>query len=347
MTLARQGFRMPAEWEPHAATWLSYPRRECHSFLTQFNGIPDVWLAICQHLVPHEEVHLNYFDEDHRHELEGVLKRGGISGNPTIHLHPFPAYEPWCRDHGPIFVKRPHPPGLAVVDWDFNAWGLKYPSFDLDDEVPARSARHLHLPLIRPGLILEGGSIDVNGCGSLLTTESCLLNRNRNPHLSKREIEQALCDHLGATNILWLGKGISGDDTDGHVDDLSRFVAPDTIVTIVEEDPTDINHAVLQDNLRRLRSMKDQDGKPFRIVTLPMPGVFVREGRRLPASYANFYIANNVVLMPAYQHPNDAKAQRILQELFPKRKVIPVDCRQLIWGRGAIHCITQQQPSLP
>jgi agmatine deiminase len=263
-----------------------------------------------------------------------------------VRFHHFPAYEPWCRDHGPIFLVREKngQRERAVVDWDYNAWGGKYPPFDLDDAIPQHVAKLRELPLFSPGIVMEGGSIEVNGCGTVLTTEACLLNPNRNPQLTKTQIEKYLCDYLGGSNVLWLGEGIVGDDTDGHIDDISRFVNPTTIVTVVEEDPADENYELLQENLRRLRELRDQDGKLFRIVELPMPGVVEYDGQRLPASYANFYIANEMVLVPTYRHANDAKALEILQKEFPGRRMVGVDSTELIWGLGSFHCISQQEP---
>ncbi len=329
----------------HDATWLTWPRRDGISFPDRFDRIPDYWVAMCRILSADEHVHVNVFDDEQETEIRFHLTRGGVEIGRRVHLHRFPAYEPWCRDHGPIFVVNDAMGGLAVVDWNYNAWGGKYPPCDLDDAVPQHVAKFLQLPLFSPGIVMEGGALEVNGKGTLLTTESCLLNKNRNPHLSKTQIEQYLRDYLNVSNILWLGDGIEGDDTDGHVDDLTRFVDEGTIVTVVEDDPSDINHGRLQENLKRLQTMKDQDGRPFRIVTLPMPGVVEYDGQRLPASYANFYIANKVVLLPVYDHPNDRVAQNTLQGLFPERKVVPISCIDLIWGLGAFHCVTQQQPA--
>ncbi|HET8622476.1 MAG TPA: agmatine deiminase family protein, partial [Gemmatimonadales bacterium] len=234
----------------------------------------------------------------------------------------------------------------AIVDWGYNAWGGKYPPWDLDDVVPTRIARELDLPVFAPGIVMEGGSIDVNGRGTLLTTEACLLNPNRNPHLSRREIERALHDYLGVTNFLWLGDGIEGDDTDGHVDDLTRFVDAKTVVSVVEDDPADANYAPLQDNLDRLARMVDQDGRALRIETLQMPPPLYHDGQRLPASYANFYIGNGVVLLPGFHPDTDAAACAALQRLLPGRRVVTIDCRDLVWGLGAFHCVTQQWPSI-
>ena len=232
-----------------------------------------------------------------------------------------------------------------MVDWDYNAWGNKYPPCDLDDAVPRHVAHLRGLPLFSPGIVMEGGSLDVNGAGTLLTTESCLLNPNRNPHLDRAAIERYLRDFLGVTHVLWLGDGIVGDDTDGHVDDLTRFVNPTTVVTVVEEDPADENHAPLRENFERLRTMTDQAGRPLRVVTLPMPRRIEYDGQRLPASYANFYIANGLVLVPTFRDPRDAEAVDILQREFPNRRVLGVDSTELIWGLGSFHCISQQEPA--
>jgi agmatine deiminase len=256
-----------------------------------------------------------------------------------------PTNEPWCRDHGPIFLTRKEEPRMAIVDWGHNAWGDKYPPYDLDDVVPTRVAEILELPVYYPGMILEGGSIDVNGAGALLTSEGCLLNPNRNPTLSREQIEQRLREYLGVTDILWLGDGIEGDDTDGHVDDLARFVTERTIVTVIEENRADPNFEPLRENLARLREMKWR-GKSFEVFTLPMPARIDREDLRLPASYANFYIANECILLPTFNDPNDSIAEATLAKLFPRRRILPIDCTELIWGLGAFHCLTQQQPAV-
>jgi agmatine deiminase len=274
------------------------------------------------------------------------IRRAG-GGLSNVFFHHFPTNDAWCRDHGPCFVQRDRGDGSReelVLDWGYNAWGGKYPPFDLDDQIPRRVAAKLGLEVVTPGMILEGGSIDVNGRGTLLTTEQCLLHPNRNPSLTRDDIERQLRDHLGVTNILWLGEGIVGDDTDGHIDDITRFTDERTIVTMVEDDPADENHRLLADNLDRLRAMRDQDGEPFRLVTLPMPRPVVYEGQRLPASYANFYIGNEVVLVPGYDAERDEVARTTLQELFPTRRIVVIDCTALIWGLGAFHCLSQQWP---
>ncbi len=343
---------MPAEWEPHTATWLSWPRREGISFPDSFNCVMPALRAMVEALIESEQVCINICNGVHQAQAREVLR-----GLPMeqISFHLVPTNEPWCRDHGPIFLTRDldaqpatgriRRDKLAVVDWDYNAWGNKYPPFDLDEVAPTRVAEILDVPVFYPGMILEGGAIDVNGAGALLTTESCLLNKNRNPSLSRDEIEQRLRDYLGVRDILWLGDGIAGDDTDGHIDDLARFVSEKTVVTAVEENRGDENYEPLQENLARLQAMKIND-RAIEVITLPMPKKIMREGLRMPATYANFYIANSCVLVPTFADPADEAALSILRESFPNRRVIGIDCRELIWGLGAFHCLTQQQPAI-
>jgi agmatine deiminase len=340
------GYRMPAEWAPHAGTWLTWPRPDGISFPDKYDTVPPVYAELIRHLTQVEEVNINVWNAEMESWVRDSLKKN-MAPLERVRFHHFPAYEPWCRDHGPIFLVREQDGKRerAVVDWGYNAWGNKYPPFDLDDAVPQHVAKLRGLPLFSPGIVMEGGSIEVNGCGTVLTTEACLLNPNRNPQLNQTQIEQYLKDYLGVTNVLWLGEGIVGDDTDGHIDDITRFVNPTTVVTVVEENPQDDNYHLLQDNLKRLRALCDQDGNPFRIVELPMPGVVEYDGQRLPASYANFYIANGLVLVPTYRHTNDARAVAILQKEFPDRRVVGVDSTELIWGLGSFHCITQQEPA--
>ena len=341
-TPAALGYRMPAEWEPHTATWLSWPRREGISFPDSFDRVLPALRAMVDALVESEQVCINVCNGVHEAEARSVLR-----GLPMerITFYRIATNEPWCRDHGPIFLTRDRDPKLAAIDWDYNAWGNKYPPFDLDEIVPTRVAEILKLPVFYPHMVLEGGSIEVNGAGALLTTESCLLNKNRNPNLSRDEIEQHLRDYLGVRDILWLGDGIAGDDTDGHIDDLTRFVSERTVVSIIEEDRADENYELLQENLARLREMKIGQNN-IEVVTLPMPKKIVREGLRLPASYANLYIANTCVLVPTFADQNDQAALSILQKLFPGRRMIGIDCRELIWGLGTFHCLTQQQPAV-
>jgi agmatine deiminase len=332
------GYRMPAEWEPHAATWLSWPRREGISFPGSFDRVLSTLRAMVAAIVESEPVCINVVNGAHEAEARAVLDT--LPHQECITYYEIPTNEPWCRDHGPIFLTRADDPKLAVVDWDYNAWGGKYPPCDLDEVVPTRIAEILKVPVFYPHMILEGGSIEVNGAGACLTTEGCLLNKNRNPDLSRDEIEKRLRDFLGVHEILWLGQGTEGDDTDGHIDNLARFVSERTVVAIVEKDRSSPNYEPLQENLRRLRQMK------IDIIELPTTRRVVREDLVLPMSYANFYIANTVVLAPTYTDPSDETALSILRECFPTRRVVGIDCRELIWGLGAFHCLTQQQPAV-
>jgi len=340
-TPADLGYRMPAEWEPHVATWLSWPRRDGISFPDSLDRVLPTLCEMVEALLSSERVCINVCDAAHEAEARAAL--GGLDLT-ALSFHRIPTNEPWCRDHGPIFLTRDEEPRLAIVDWDYNAWGGKYPPCDLDEVVPSRVAEELRAPVYYPKMILEGGSIDVNGSGALLTSESCLLNRNRNPDLSRNEIEERLRAYLGVRDILWLGDGIEGDDTDGHIDDLTRFVSQGRVITVVEEDRRDPNYQPLQDNLERLRAIRI-DGAPLEIATLPMPAKIEREELRLPASYANFYIANSCVLLPIFADPKDALAILALERAFPTRRIFPIDCTELIWGLGAFHCLTQQQPA--
>lgn len=335
---------MPAEWEPHAATWLSWPRRAGISFPDRYDAVPALWLTMVEALCAGELVHVNVSDDAHEAEVRALLASAPRVRADRVVLHRIPTNEPWCRDHGPTFVVRDAE--LALVDWRYNAWGGKYPPYDDDDAVPARIAALLGVRAFHPGIVMEGGALDVNGRGTVLTTESCLLNPNRNPSLTRADIEGYLREYLSAPHVVWLGEGIAGDDTDGHVDDLTRFVAERTVVTVVEPDPADVNHRPLQENLRRLRAARDQDGRPLEIVELPMPSAVEWEGQRLPASYANFYIGNDVVLVPTFADPHDVAALAILGRCFPGRRIVGIDGTALVWGLGAFHCATQQQPAV-
>jgi agmatine deiminase len=343
---ATQGYRMPAEWEPHDATWLSWPHNP-ETWPGKVETVPPVWVEMVRALLPGEAVHLLVRDGEIEAEARAMLGAAGLVG-PRLHVHRVPTNDgAWMRDVGPTFVSRTASAGggIAAVDWRFNAWGGKYAPWDDDDRVARSVAEIAGVPVFSPGIVLEGGAIDVNGRGTLLTTESCLLNPNRNPRLSRSEIEGVLRDFLGVRHILWLGEGIAGDDTDGHVDDLARFVAADTVVTVVTDDPRDPNHATLADNHRRLLAMTDQDGRPLRVLTLPMPAAVVHEGQQLPASYANFYIGNEAVLVPTFDQPSDAVALETLARLFPTRRIAGIRAVDLVWGLGTFHCVTQQQPA--
>ncbi len=344
-TPAELGFRMPAEWHRHRATWLSWPK-DPETWPERVEQVQEVFLQMMAALTPHEPV--NLLVDDLAAE-ERVRTRCTFPAAANIRFHTIETVDAWIRDYGPNFLLRDDG-AAAYNDWRFNAWGNKYEDLKKDDRIPKVLEPTLNLPRFEPGIVMEGGSIDVNGAGCVLTTEQCLLNSNRNPTLTRAEIEQVLRDYLGVTKVLWLGDGIVGDDTDGHIDDIARFVSPDRIVCAREDDPHDANYEILEDNLKRLRSMTDAEGKPFDIVALPMPGnvggssTVSRNLERLPASYANFYIANHVVLAPVFGHTNDERAVQTLQELFPDRQIVPINCEPLVWGMGTIHCVTQQQP---
>jgi len=341
-TPAALGYRMPAEWEPHAATWLSWPRREGISFPDAYDRVLPTFREMVATLLTSEPVCINVSNGAHEAEARAVLNE---LPQERLTYYTIPTNEPWCRDHGPIFLTRAEDPRLAVVDWGHNAWGGKYPPFDLDDVVPTRVAEALGLPVYDGGMILEGGSIDVNGTGALLTTESCLLNRNRNPNMTREQIETRMRDYLGVRDIFWLSRGTEGDDTDGHIDNLARFVSERTVLAVVENNRRDANYEPLQENLGLLREIRI-NGEPLEIIELPMPAEIHREDLRLPASYANFYIANSVILVPTFDDPNDDAAVGTIQDAFPERRVAAIDCRELIWGLGAFHCLTQQQPAV-
>ena len=342
---AALGFRMPAEWRPHESTWLAWPK-DPETWPGRVTQVEEIYLQMIAALTEHEFVDLLVDDEESQ---RNVLARCHFPGAVRIRFHQIQTVDSWIRDYGPNFLINTAGE-IAFNDWGFNAWGNKYEALKQDDTVPRRLEPLLRMPRFSPGIVMEGGSIDVNGAGCVLTTEQCLLNPNRNPELTREQIEEYLKDYLGVTKILWLAEGIAGDDTDGHIDDIARFVAPDVIVCAVEDDPEDVNYYLLQDNLARLKSMTDAAGRPFEIVTLPMPGVIegsstsARDLERLPASYANFYIANSVVLLPVFGQVNDTRATDKIQRLFPDRRVVPINCEPLVWGMGTIHCVTQQQP---
>ncbi len=342
---AAGGWRWPAEWERHEATWLSWPHKG-ESWPGRFEHVPRAFVAIARALAGHEVVRIHAGDDALEASARDALCAGGVEVDRAVQFVRAATNDAWARDHGGLFVTRERD-GVrerAVLDFGFNAWGGKYPPFDLDDAIPRQMAETLGLPRFAADFVLEGGSIDGDGAGTILTTESCLLNPNRGPGRTHERVERWLADWLGARCVLWLGDGIAGDDTDGHVDDLTRFVAPGVVVTALEDDPADVNHATLRANFERLRGMRDAAGRPLSVVTLPMPPPIVIDGQRCPASYANFYLANGVCLVPVFGAPQDARALATLREVLTGREVIGIDCRDLVYGLGAIHCVTQQEP---
>jgi agmatine deiminase len=345
------GFRMPAEWEPHEATWLAWPHNR-EDWPGKFGPIPWVYAETVRLLAERERVHILVEDAAAERRAQGILKRAGAALE-QVEFHRWPTDRVWTRDSGPIFV-RDAKGQVAITNWRFNAWA-KYEDWHKDDRVPGRVAKLLGMKAWEPAVevdgkarkvVLEGGSIDTNGQGTLLTTEECLLSdvQQRNPGVSREGMERIFADYLGISQVIWLGRGVAGDDTHGHVDDISRFVRPATIVTAVEPNTKDANHEPLAENLKRLKAARTRDGKQFEIVELPLPRPVVFRGQRLPASYANFYLANGLVLMPTFQDPKDRVALNILAEVFPEREVIGIHSVDLIWGLGALHCMTQQQP---
>ena len=344
-TPAELGFRMPAEWYPHESTWLAWPK-DPTTWPDRLQPVQHIFLHMIAQLASLERVDLLVDNEETTNEIKAKLKEYRVSPDSVV-FHENETAGVWIRDYGPNFLirQRGAETELALNDWKFNAWGNKYPELEKDGEIPQKLAPFLQAPTFCPGLVLEGGSIDVNGKGSCLTTEQCLLNPNRNAHLSREQIEQSLKDYLGVQQIIWLGQGIIGDDTDGHIDEVARFVGPRTIVCALEQDPADENYRPLQDNYRRLHLACDPEGYPFEIVPLPMPGRVEGSDGPLPASYTNFYTANGVVLVPTFGHPHTQQSLQVLQTLFPNRKVTGINCEPLVWGMGNLHCVTQQQPA--
>jgi agmatine deiminase len=345
------GFRMPAEWEPHEATWIGWPQNRT-DWPGKFTTIPWVYGEIVRKLVPGEIVRIIVESEPHETRARRVLSRAGVDLT-RVEFFRFPTNRGWTRDFGPIFVKRhAKQPEVAIARFRFNAWA-KYEDWKKDDRVAERAAQALGCRIFRAQIdnrdvVLEGGAIDVNGQGTLIATEECLLDRSvqaRNPSLSREDIESALCENLGVTNVLWLDRGIAGDDTHGHVDDLCRFVNSKTVVICREENSLDYNHAVLEENLDRLNSMRLEDGSKMDVVPIPMPSPLVFNGQRLPASYANFYIGNSAVLVPTFNDPMDRFALGTLSELITDRPIVGIHAVDLVWGLGTLHCMTQQQPS--
>ncbi len=348
--MSESTYFMPPEWSMHKATWLSWPHR-LETWPGKFEPIPEVFLDIASWLSSSEEVHINVLDEAIEQELLTLFRNSNHEQlrMERIFFHGIPTNDAWCRDHGPNYVFRQSKGRIekVIMNWEYNAWGGKYESYHEDNAVPEKIAALQQLPFVSPGMVLEGGSIDVNGKGLLLTSEACLLNPNRNPDLSREQIEEKLGRYLGVEKVLWLGDGIVGDDTDGHVDDMARFVNETTVVIAVEDDSADENYEALLENYERLKQYTDLGGNPLTVVKLPMPSPVFHDGCRLPASYANFYIANTLVLVPTYRCSQDQKAIQILQEFFPDRNVVGIDCTDLVWGLGAIHCITHEEPEFP
>ncbi|PLW91535.1 agmatine deiminase family protein [Mucilaginibacter sp.] len=338
------GFHFPAEWAPQTAMWLSWPHKEA-SWPGKIDLIYPKYCEFIKVVSEGQIVRINVADAQMEAFAKQQLQAVGADLSKVEFYH-FPTNDAWCRDHGPAFLVNYEEKKKVVVDWGYNAWGDKYPPYDLDDVIPTKIAQHFGLPVYHPGIVMEGGSVDFNGAGTVLTTTACLLNQNRNPHLNQQQIKGYLQKYYGVEQVLWLGDGIIGDDTDGHIDDITRFVNTDTVLTVVEENKNDENYHILQENLQTLKTMRLLNGKQLNIVELPMPDPVIYEDQRLPASYANFYIANKSVVVPTFRSKNDDKALEIIQSCFPDRKVVGIDSTDIIWGLGSFHCLSQQEPNV-
>ena len=338
------GYYFPAEFAPHIATWLSWPHKEA-SWPGKIDTIFPSYAKFIKVLTEGELVRINVKNEAMRLFAVSHLQKENVDIS-KVEFFFHPTNDAWCRDHGPAFLINPAAAQKKViVDWNYNAWGNKYPPYDLDDVIPTLIGKHYGLPVYHPGIIMEGGSVEFNGKGTLITSTACLLNPNRNPQLNQEQIEGYLCDYYGVDQVLWVDEGIVGDDTDGHIDDTVRFVNEDTVITVIEESKSDENYALLQHNLRQLQQMRLLSGKQLNIVELLMPEELIYEDQRLPCSYANFYIANQSVIVPTFRSKRDDKALQIIQSCFPDRKVVGIDSTDIIWGLGSFHCLSQQEPN--
>jgi len=345
LTPKELGYRFPAEFWPHVATWLSWPHKEA-SWPGKIHSIYPYYTRFVKELTKGEKVNINVNDQAMRDFALKYLQEANVDLS-RIEFFYHPTNDAWCRDHGPAFlINEKADVKKIIVDWNYNAWGNKYPPYDLDDVIPTMIANHYNIPVHHPGIIMEGGSVEFNGEGTIMTSTACLLNPNRNPQLSQSQIEECLCHYYGVDQVLWIDEGIVGDDTDGHIDDTVRFVNADTVIAVVEEDKNDENYKLLQSNLRQLRSMRLLNGKQLNIVELTMPSEVIYEDQRLPASYANFYIANHSVIVPTFCCDKDEKALEIIQDCFPERNIVGIDSTDLIWGLGSFHCLSQQEPAV-
>jgi agmatine deiminase len=339
------GYSFPAEFAKQDATWLSWPHKEA-SWPGKLDSIYPSYIEFIKILTLSQRVCINVVDATMQATATKMMEALKVDFT-KVQFYIHPTNDAWCRDHGPSFLigNNPATP-KAIVDWNINAWGGKYPPYDLDDVIPTRIAEALNLPVFYPNIIMEGGSVDFNGAGTVMTSKCCLLNENRNPHLNQTQIEKYLCDYYGVDQVLWVSEGIVGDDTDGHIDDTVRFVNEDTVVTVVETNKASDNYTLLQDNLKELQQMRLINGKQLNIVELPMPTDVIYEDQFLPASYANFYISNAHVVVPTFRCDRDDKAMQIIQDCFPTRTVVGIDSTDIIWGLGSFHCLSQQEPSI-
>lgn len=345
LTPAAGGYFFPAEFALHTATWLSWPHNP-DTWPGKIDSIYPSYTQFIKTLIAGEYVHINVADAQMQLSATQLLMHHEVPMERIRFFH-HPTNDAWCRDHGPAFLINPDSrQPKVIVDWGHNAWGGKYPPFDLDDVIPSLIGKDYNIPVYHPGIIMEGGSVDFNGAGTLITSTSCLLNPNRNPHLTKREIEQYLINYYGVEQILWVDEGIIGDDTDGHIDDTVRFFKEDAVITVIEHNKQDENYDLLKRNLKQLQAMRLTDERQLTIVELPMPDPVFYNDQRLPASYANFYISNLHVIVPTFRSKKDDGAIDILRECFPEREVVGIDSTDIIWGLGSFHCLSQQEPAV-
>jgi agmatine deiminase len=343
ITPASLGYYFPAEFAPHEATWLSWPHKEA-SWPGKIASIYPSYSLFVKYLASSEKVRINVTNTAMQVFATNHLENAGVDMK-MVEFFMHPTNDAWCRDHGPAFLINPSADQKKViVDWDYNAWGNKYPPYDLDDVIPTLIGNHFNLPVFNPGIIMEGGSVDFNGAGTLITSTCCLLNKNRNSHLNQAQIEQYLLDYYGVQQVLWVAEGIVGDDTDGHIDDTVRFVNEDTVITVVETDQQNENYDLLQTNLKQLKQMRLLNGKQLNLIELPMPDPVIFEDQSLPASYANFYISNKNVIVPTFRCKKDNEALKIIEAAFPDRTIVGIDSTDIIWGLGSFHCLSQQEP---
>lgn len=342
-TPKKEGYFFPAEFAKHEATWLSWPHKEA-SWPGKIDSIYPNYSLFVKYLALSEKVRINVANGAMKVFASQHLENAGVNMQ-QVEFFMHPTNDAWCRDHGPAFLVNP---GAAIkkviVDWNYNAWGNKYPPFDLDDVIPTLIGKHFNIPVYHPGIVMEGGSVEFNGNGTLITSTACLLNKNRNPHLNREQIENYLYNYYGVEQVLWVDEGIVGDDTDGHIDDTVRFVNGDTVIAVVEENKADENYALLQANLQQLKTMRLLNGKQLNIIELPMPDEIIYEEQRLPGSYANFYISNGHVIVPTFRSDKDEKALQIISSCFPGRETVGIDSTDIIWGLGSFHCLSQQEP---
>jgi agmatine deiminase len=344
-TPAEQGFFFPAEWHPHVATWLSWPHTEASWSRERLELMMPAYLDFIKAISESEQVCINAHNDIVMQQARMRLLMAGANME-RITLLPHPTNDSWCRDHGPAFLINPDKKERMIVNWGYNAWGGKYPPYDRDDLIPTAIAHYRKLRYVTPGIVMEGGSVEFNGAGTVLTSRACLLNKNRNPHLTQTQIETYLCEYYGVQQVLWVEDGIVGDDTDGHIDDTVRFVNEDTVIAAIETNPNDANYAPLQEIHHELRQMRLLSGKPLNIVELPMPDPVVSDGLRLPASYANFLITNQSVIVPTFRCANDQRALDLIGSCFPTRQIVGIDSTDIVWGLGSFHCLSQQEPSV-